>query len=327
MNILKLVVAGWVAAIVAALTPVSYAQTVHAGADTDTRILIGQPGFQHEVIEDHHTGYIYTEANAHSWLPNPANWAAQAEAHAQRFHLDMPWPIPDIQWTNCWGRNQLRDGYNPKSAKNKASAWGSWYIIDGPPGEMAELRARIPAENLVDAPPEGVPSQGMYADSFFDVFTDVNTRVDLPGGGSVDLMTFSSTLAGPAAVTPGLTFTDGGWVESFFDVFATVSPSGEARELATIREDILSPLTVFLPTNTPFHVDWGLTIESEIMAEEELPPGMEISTAAAIAMQLELVDQSGLYNLRGIPEPATIVLATLGGLAMIHRRRAYRVTT
>lgn len=234
-------------------------QTVHAGADTDTKILINQPGYVHEVIQDSHTGWIYTEANAHSWLPNPTMKALEAKAHAKRFHLDMPWPIPDVQWTSCWTRCVLRDGYSPKSAAAKASAWGSWFIIDGPPGELAELRARIPGRGSVpyDPPPSGhyVP-QGLACDSFFDIFTDVNVQVN-PGGGWQELLAIKGKLGGVASAEPGLTFAVGEWASSFFAEEDVVLPDG-IRKQAYVRTDILSPATVS-PKAMAWHRARGLS--------------------------------------------------------------------
>jgi hypothetical protein len=217
----------------------------------------------------------------------------------------------------------LRNGLNPKSAAHKASAWGSWFIIDGPPGESTPLRARIPAANLYDEPPEGIPPQGMYAESFFDIFFDVHVIVDVPNVGLRDLLAVRNAFGGPASPTPGLTFLEGMWAESFFDVFDTVSPSGEPRKMARVATDILSPEPLLLPTNTPFHIDWGLTLESASASDRVLTDEEVIGTAAAIGMQLELADLSGRFNLRPvppIPEPAAISLAVLVLAAMCCRR-------
>lgn len=320
MNSLRLMVLGAALGIVALVTPAVRAQIVHTGADTDTKIRIGYPNYQHEELHHSCAMVFYCESHRHSWLPSPGNWAAQAEAHAKRFHMFVPF-YGHIEWQSVWGGGYLRNGYNPKSAKHKEAAWGSMFVVAGPPGELAELRARIPAENLYDPLPEGIPPQGMYADSFFDVFFDIDLSVDVPGGGSVNMMAISGSLAGPAAVTPGLTFTAGDWAAPFFDVADTVSPSGRPRKLTQIASDILSPTTVFVPTNTPFHVDWSQSLESEVMSDEELPDGVIIGTAAAIGMHLELVDQSGRYDLRPVPEPATVVLLMLGAAVLALRRR------
>jgi hypothetical protein len=299
------------------------AQTVHAGADTDTQIRIGYPDYQHEVLHDSHTGWLYTEANAHSWLPNPQIKASEAEAHASRFHLDNPWPIPDIQWTNCWVRTVLRDGYNPKSAGAKASAWGSVFIVDGPPGEMAEVRAHIPRQGsvLYDLPPSEVPSQGMYADSFFDILTEVTMAVVDPAVGVTDLIRIRNTLGGSASPTPGLVFTEGDWVRPYMAEEDVLMPDGSIRKRAYFRDDVFSPTTVWLPTNTPFEVHWLVNVEiPTVLVEDELT--YCVGGACALAVQLELVDGGeGRYNLRAVPEPATMGLLALGGVALIRRRR------
>jgi hypothetical protein len=62
---------------------------------------------------------------------------------------------------------------------------------------------------------------------------------------------------------------------------------------------------------------------TEIRESPTAPPdGIEVGVAAAFAVQLELVDQAGQSAFRPVPDPATLALLGLGGLAILRRKRA-----
>ena len=303
------------------------ARAVHTGADAHCHVHIGYPDVQEVTIYDHDEWPIYSESHAHTTLYYQGNKAAEAEGHARRLHIDLPWPLPDVIWTDLDYGSWLTDGGWPKHAGAKASAWGSQFIVDGPPGEMVQVRARISAPGSL--PPEYVSSrpvsQGMYADSFFDVFFDVSLAIRESPTSIVTLLDGSARLYGPEAATPGLVASGDLAGSGYLNVTDVISPPGEPRKLAVVDHDIVSSLVATVPTNTPFESFFDVFGES-LMPEEPITlEGREVGAAGAFIVQLELVDQSGAYNLRGVSEPGTLALLAAGFVALLahawrHRR-------
>jgi len=156
-------------------------------------------------------------------------------------------------WSKSTSKTEVTyDAHSPKRAVAHAKAGGSTYIVDGPEGHAVGLLVRIPRTGTV-ADPEytplpNAPSQGLYCESFFDVFFEVDTRVDL-GGGMTPLIVGSALLQGPSAVHPGLTLT-GDLTGADFAVTDFLSPDGQWRKQALLTDDVVSSIFV-VPPNTP----------------------------------------------------------------------------
>ena len=279
---------------------------VTAAADAHSHIRIGYPDEQQVTQHVVHTFPIYAESLAHTNLPPGTSGICEGYGFAQRFHL---WFV-SWTYTNYWGH--CSDGYNPKHAGGKASAWGSTYIIDGPPGATAQLRAVIPATKNVAIPPEDeapplIP-QGMYADSFFDVFTEVNVGIVPPGQPTVTpLLTATAHLAGPESPAPGLTAAG--------DLAGAMEVSGGGGRIqAVLCHDVASPISVPIPTGVEFEVPISVSVWTPEKEEVFMPDG---GFGASFAVRLELVDdQGGTLVLRETPEPATWSLLAIGGLCV-----------
>jgi hypothetical protein len=220
-------------------------------------------------------------------------------------------------------------GYTPKHGWATASSSTGGFIIDGPEGQEVQICARLvrtgaPLEEEMtpDVHPEmgTFPDHGMYADSFFDIYTEVSVGLSLGGGGGGGMITMMSAdlhLGGPGTTAPGLSGHLTGYGET--NGFGLLNPysysnGGEPRNAVSITSDFVS---------APLTVPVGQRLDSffDIFTEVSQPPdttSTAIRGAGALFMvQLELVDQSGAFTIHPLLPTAKLVYdPATGQLAM-----------
>jgi hypothetical protein len=233
------------------------------------------------------------------------------EAHAYAYiHRENFWHGHKVT-TDVWAH--YGPGCDPKTALAKAWVSTGTYRVNGPEGTTAQLRVVVretgvaePPEDYPGPPIPAVPSQGAFAQH--DIVTSWTTEIAVTQGGVTnDLFIGSGTLGGPAHSSPGLIVTGdyvGAWYESCTPALCDA-----------IAYDDFSGTTVTVNANEPFELmhDESVTIEIE-----EPFDGDEAGTegAASFIVDLELVDQSGTYQLEYIDDELVPTVSEWGLVVM-----------
>jgi hypothetical protein len=278
---------------------------------------------------DSHWGLMSASADAQA---NPPGIHAHGHgyAHVGLFSITK----------SAYAHVQFSDDAAPKGGWAYGTAGTGSFIIHAPPGYVgsAQVRARLlktgsplEEEETADNPPEvgTVPAPGMYADSFFDVFTDVNVRIVPPGSATpVTLMDGKIHLGGPQSSLPGLTPTPDGY--GYLNGYGSLNGYGLLEEYGylngTEERNAVRILDDFV--TAPFDIPVGQQFDSffDVFTEIRESPTYvtadgDYAVGGLFKVELELVDQSGMFTLEAVPEPATLSLLALGGLALLRRRR------
>ena len=235
--------------------------------------------------------------------------------------------------------------------------WWHWwvstgeFVVDGPAGEAPELRVQIvkTGDTNPQVPPNDgeepkgptdlnpAPSQGMVAQMTGDVFFDVVVDVEAAGQ-KVNLFEGGLSLAGPQSSRDPV-----GVTGDFDNAALRLDKINDRTNVLSLAEEVLGRRTMKVNTGEIFLGDIVATMnvnrddvhegQMDVHEDPEIDPTTgepyslfdnpeaNFGASGHFVVSLALVDQSGRFTLRAVPEPATMSLLALGVVPLLRRRR------
>lgn len=287
-----------------------------------------------QTIIDNDVGLFSAWGNAPSTTPG-------AHAHA--------WGSATVKFfgvrKRVGGHYWFTDDLSPKHAWWHARASTGQFILEGPDGP-AELLFRVPASadipEFEDDPGDPIPNfpfgphpiNGMFADSFFDVFVDLDVEL-VQDGTSQKVLGGSARLAGPGNETPGLHATRD------LAGYLRAEQVSDARYEAVVAAPVFR--SVMVEANKPFEARFllatyagmppGTDLSAEHMHEDtplmDIPDGLRLGVASSYVVDMFVPEgDRDRYRLIAVPEPAAVALLAsglaAGAFALWRRRKAGR---
>jgi hypothetical protein len=275
---------------------------------------------------DNDAGLFNASGDAPSTVPG-------AHAHA--------WASASVGFFNVTkrgsGHGWFADGNAPKHWWWHWTAGTGRFIVEGPAGESTDLQLVLPLPGQAgndpmepnDPSPIGPdPKQGFYADDSLTVGMDLMGGI-AQGDNTQSLWRGTALLGGPNSANPGLQAT-GDLANVLRQNPTSENPMGISRNSAQVATELKSK-TVRVRANEPFDLLLDLRAWSGAPPTDPIPepPLLTVGnnrvfgTAANFVVNMALLNTSGRFTLRPIPEPSSAWLAILGllGLALRARRR------
>ena len=177
----------------------------------------------------------------------------------------------------------------------------------GDPNDVADPASMNHIKQSLFTDDTGLPTQP----SFFDVFVDLQVRVQQPGLDD-QLFSGSATLTRNNLVPTG----------DFLGVFG-VDVQGNRTTATVLNDVVINGSPVGLQANVPFELTMNLLVRSGDMGtplDDSIPDGLFGSSGSLIS-QFRLLTTS--HTLQVVPEPSSALLAlmSVAGLAAFRRRK------